>query len=495
MTQILAPLVKPLASAWARRRTRAMPPQDPTATLRFLLQKARHTRFGREFGFADVLASSNPLSAFRAALPIMDYDVWVTWLGDRGPLSEKGPQPLTDEAWPGTIDIFCLSSGTTSGRTKYIPYSTDMAAINRRAALDFFAFLVYERPEQAPLLSQTLYMSGSTNLARNANGALCGDMSALTKYLAPRFLDMLTQPPPAVASLEPWERRLEAMVELCLDDHPIGAVSGIPIWQLTMLERIIECSGKPISQAMPHLRYLIHGGMSISPYRERIQQLLGDQVQSIEVYAASEIGIGAYQIPGTAGMHFWQHYQVFYEFEDDRGRVFTAEELQPDTPYGLLVSSCSGLWRYRIGDRLTFASIDPLILAAVGRDKTTSAFDEKVTEQELEAAMIKMPHPFADFSLGPDIEKRRHVWFLIGDSFPGDDWVAQLDRNLREQNQDYDDYRGDGRIQPPAAVLVPKRGEFLNNLGRAEGGQRKFPRLLSPDEVKRLLDDSGQPAH
>lgn len=487
MTQLLAPLIKPLAGAWARRRIRRRPAGTPADTLRDLLTQAQSTRFGRQFGFADLLRAKDVTVAFQQRLPVQSYDEWVQWLGENSPLSSSGVVPLVDEAWPGRVDMFCLSSGTTSGRTKYVPYSNDMAAINRKAAIDFFAHLLADQPGQAPLLSQTLYMAGSTNLARDDKGVLTGDMSALTKYLAPRFLDRLTQPPPEVASLEPWERRLAALVDICCSGKPIGAISGIPIWQLTLLEAVTKRSGRPIAETMPHLRFLIHGGMSIAPYRDQIEALMGERVQTVEVYAASEIGIGAYQTPGEKGMRFQQHYGVFYEFEDEQGAIHTHAELKPDTPYRLVVSSCSGLWRYRIGDFLVFSSVHPLILDHVGRDKTTSAFDEKVTETELQRAMMTVSPAFADFSLGPDIHQRGHVWFLIGNAHPGEAWLKQLDAALRNENQDYDDYRGDGRINAPRAVMVPERATFLEAIGRAEGGQRKFPRLLSPQETTTLL--------
>lgn len=491
MTQLLAPLIKPLAGAWARRRVQRRPATTPHDTLRDLLTRARDTRFGKEYQFTDLLQQADLFTAFQQRLPVQDYETWVAWLGDDSPLAARGVVPLENQAWPGRVDMFCLSSGTTSGRTKYVPYSAEMASINRKAAIDFFAHLLAEEPGQAPLLSQTLYMAGSTNLARDEKGVLAGDMSALTKYLAPRLLDGLTQPPPEIASLEPWERRLEALVDICCSGKPIGTISGIPIWQLTLLEAVTKRSGRSIAETMPHLRFLIHGGMSIAPYRSKIETLAGPQVTPIEVYAASEIGIGAYQVPGEQGMRFQHHYGVFYEFEDDDGILHGCDDLEAKKPYRLVVSSCSGLWRYRIGDVLIFSSVKPLTLDRVGRDKTTSAFDEKVTEQELQQAMQAVDPSFADFSLGPDINQRRHVWFVMGEKKPEPAWLEKLDSALRGENQDYDDYRGDGRINPPQMVMVPQRGTFLEAIGRAEGGQRKFPRLLSPQEVQTLLDTFG----
>lgn len=335
----------------------------------------------------------------------------------------------------------------------------------------------------APLVSRTLYLSGSTNLSRSETGVICGDMSGLTKFLAPKILDRLVLPSRQVSSLEPWERRLKALLGVCRDNRDIGVISGIPIWQLTLLEALEAESGSKIPDLLPNLRFLVHGGMSIAPYREKLSHLVGEKVQFLEVYAASEAGISAFQLPGEKGMRFFQGYDVFYEFENDAGEILLSHQIEPGTSYRLIISNCSGLWRYRIGDCLVFSKTNPLTLSHVSRDKTTSAFDEKVTEREVEDAMLGGESPVADFSMGPDVDGRHHVWFLVGSGARTQAWLTDLDDRLRESNQDYDDYRGDGRIKHPIQVVVQDRAAFLKLLGREEGGQRKFPRLLSPEEV------------
>ena len=479
-------IVRSAARGLAKRRLRKLDKTGPLDILRQLLFDARHTRWGKAHGYEELAQATDCYERYRDRLPIIDYHDWVEWLGDKSPLNNEGPVPLIDEAWPGKIDTFCLSSGTTSGRSKYIPYSKEMATVNRVAALDFFAAMVAKEPTAAPPFTRSLYMSGSTDVTRNHHGSLCGDMSALTKYLAPKVLEMITLPPRSISSLEPWEKRLDALARLCIRTPRIGMISGIPIWQLSLLEAVVEQGGKPLPQILPHLRYIVHGGMSIAPYRQRLKEIAGDAVHFLETYAASETGITAWQFPGEDGMRLWQQYRVFYEFEDDNGQVLLAPELQPGVAYNLIVSSCAGLWRYRIGDKVVFKSIKPLILDYVTRDKTTSAFDEKITEKEIERAISAATPSFADYAMGPDVSNRRHMWFVIGDAFPDQSWMDGVDDFLRANNMDYDDYRGDGRIHGPVCVNEPDRSRFLKQLGKVEGGQRKFPRLLSPDEVAKL---------
>ena len=487
----LASIISGLGSFWAKRRIRKQKGREPLVTLKTLLGKASQTQYGRQYGFEAICRSADPYTAFCRRVPVIDYEDWVAWLGDKSPLQE--PVPLNNMAWPGTINVFCLSSGTTSGRTKFLPYSNEMAAVNRSAALDFFAHALAAQPAMTPPLAKPLYMTGSTQLSRNDSGVLCGDMSALTKYLAPKVLESISLPKRSVSDMEPWSARLKALIHAVLDQPRIGSISGVPIWQLSFLEALQEKAQKPLHEVLPQLRFLIHGGMSIQPYRQRLAQLLGTKVEFLEVYAASELGIAAFGVPGEQGMRFVDHYDVFYEFEDPDGIITTREGLRAGVPYAVICSSCAGLWRYRIGDKLVFRQTEPLILDYVTRDKTTSTFDEKVTERELERAMASVSPSFADFSLGPEIETRRHVWFVITKEKLEPAWLKSLDDSLRANNQDYDDYRGDGRIKEPKAIAVPDRGDFLRFLGRDEGGQRKFPRLLSPEETIGLVKQFGNP--
>ncbi len=480
MAQSNGRIIDKLIKKWAQFRCRRPQTESANSTLVKLLKAAKATRFGREFGFDQIIASENIYQSFCERLPVIDYAGWVAWLADLNPHLEEGPRKLIHQSWPGVIDTFCLSSGTSSGRTKYVPYSKEMIRINQKAAVDLIARLVLAG---YPLLSKSLYMSGCTNLERNRHGVLAGDMSAITKFLAPAIAKRFTLPPQNIAAIDDWSERLNALVELCKGPQSIHLLSGIPVWQLTLLEQLNAEDPAYLDQ----FRFLIHGGMSITPYRQRIESLLPDDAQLIEVYAASEIGIAAFQVPGEQGMRFFNQYQVFYEFEDENGQILPIQSIQADIAYNLIISSCAGLWRYRIGDQLVFKTTDPLVLDRVQRDKTMSTFDEKVTEFECQTVMQQMSPSMADYSVGPDIENRRHVWFLLTDELLSEEWIQKLDHYLRLQNQDYDDYRTDGRINHPTFKCVNNRKNYLETIGRAEGGQRKFPRLLSSDEVSKLL--------
>src|SRR5262245_15708129 len=95
-----------------------------SATLMRLVHTAKDTRFGRDHGF-DTIRS---VADYQDRVPIREYEAfWDDYW--------KGAYPkLGGVTWPGFIPYYALSSGTTTGTTKYIPVSREMVRSNNRAA-------------------------------------------------------------------------------------------------------------------------------------------------------------------------------------------------------------------------------------------------------------------------------------------------------------------------------------------------------------------------
>ena len=105
----------PLLRLWARRRLRRLLAMDPAAVqqaeLLKLVRTAAQTRFGREHGFGSI----RTVADFQAAVPVRDYDAFRDdiWGG-------AFPQ-IADVGWPGPVNWFALTSGTTRGRHEIYP--------------------------------------------------------------------------------------------------------------------------------------------------------------------------------------------------------------------------------------------------------------------------------------------------------------------------------------------------------------------------------------
>jgi hypothetical protein len=255
--------------AYARRRVAALARADPVAvqrrTLLGLLGTARSTRFGRDHGFARIRSVAD----FQAAVPLRTYDdLWGAYLRDRYPVFE-------DLAWPGRIPYLSLTSGTTTGATKYIPVSRAMLASNTKAARTMVAFQMAAHPASRLFRGRMFFLGGSTDLKCPAPGVAQGDLSGITAATLGPLLRPYAFPPLELALDPDWDRKLDVLSRRALHE-PITLVSGVSSCLLTLFQRLLELTGESsVAAVWPTLEVVVHGGVKFDPYREPFRALLG----------------------------------------------------------------------------------------------------------------------------------------------------------------------------------------------------------------------------
>ena len=89
--------------------------------------------------------------------------------------------------------------------------------------------------------------------------------------------------------------------------------------------------------------------------------------------------------------------------------------------YVLIISTCSGLWSYNIGDTVMFVNLNPYKIIITGRIKHyISAFGEHVISKEVETALdmclMKFGGEVFSFTVCPNINPENglphHDWFI-----------------------------------------------------------------------------------
>ena len=79
-------------------------------------------------------------------------------------------------------------------------------------------------------------------------------------------------------------------------------------------EKLIDKTGKSVSELFPNFNFFIYGGVNFEPYKNKFENLIGKKIDYIELYPASE-GFIAYQDSQTAkGMLLQLDSGIFYEF-------------------------------------------------------------------------------------------------------------------------------------------------------------------------------------
>jgi hypothetical protein len=502
------PLVRRLADTvmgrFARRRVarlnRLPVERVQRQTLLRLVRHAHRTRFGHDHGFDRIRSVAD----FQRQVPLRDYEAfWSDYW--------RRPFPfLKGATWPDVIPYLALSSGTTSGATKYIPLSRQMLASNQKAALTTLALFLDAHPGTPLFTGRLFFLGGSTDLQNFAAGSgqphgervLAGDLTAVTSVEASPILRPYSFPPVELALMKDWEQKMRILAERGAA-LPITMLSGVPSWLLLLFDRLRQVTGKRrIIDIWPMLRLVIHGGTSFEPYRQLFREQVGSpDVHFVEVYPASE-GFIATEDPSAGLLRLVHDHDLFFEFVpvaelDSAGPTrHTAAEVEPGVNYAVVLTTCAGLWSYIIGDTVIFERRDPPLLRFSGRTKYfLSAFGEHLIAEEVERAVAEAARAagsaVVDFHVGPVFPaeaarpgRHRYLVEFAGAAPDLAPFAATLDAALCRANEDYQAHRqGDLTMLAPEVRAVRKGGfaDWMRARGKL-GGQNKVPRM----------DNSGQ---
>ena len=221
----------------------------------------------------------------------------------------------------------------------------------------------------------------------------------------------------------------------------------------------------------------------------------------LDCYNASEGFFAVQDDPAIHEMLLLLDYGIFFEFlpMEHYGEEFppthTIGEVEPGRNYAVVISTNAGLWRYLIGDTVTFTNTHPHRIRITGRTKHfINAFGEELMVDNAERAIAEASAVTGaqvdNYTAAPiyfeGTSKGGHEW-LIEFLQPPDDldlFVTTVDTTLRKLNTDYDAKRqGDLALARPIFHVMAS-GTFHNWMKKRGklGGQHKVPRLANHRE-------------
>ena len=165
-------------------------------TLKKLLYRAQSTEYGKKYQFEDVLISGDLKKSYAQKVPIVDYsDMHPYWIR-----AYKGEENIT---WPGKVDHFALSSGTSEGASKYIPVTNvQLKSVLRGSRRQMLHIVNSDIPKDF-LTKDYLMVGGSTQLQFDGT-TYSGDLSGITTQNVPQWFDKYSQPSPEIRALTNW---------------------------------------------------------------------------------------------------------------------------------------------------------------------------------------------------------------------------------------------------------------------------------------------------
>lgn len=466
--------------------------QNPIKTQEKIFQEligvGKNTSFGKDHDFNSIQNYED----FKKNVPVRDYEELKNYI-------ERVVKGEENVLWKGKPLYLAKTSGTTSG-SKYIPISKESMPNHIHAARNALLSYIHQTKNSDFVSGKMIFLQGSPEL-ETKNGIQQGRLSGIVAHYVPNYLQKNRMPTWETNCIEDWEMKVDKIVEETLPEN-MTLISGIPPWLVMYFEKLIQKSGKKsIKEIFPNLQLMVTGGVNYNPYREKVKELMGEDLSVVQTYPASE-GFIAYQNDiNDEGLLLLLNHGIFYEFiptdeffSENPTRI-SLKDVELDKDYVLILNTNAGLWGYNIGDTVRFVNLNPYKILVSGRIKHfTSAFGEHVIAHEVEEAMnrtiAKFPAQVSEFTVAPQVNPTEglphHEWFVEFASEPQnlDEFSTELDLNLRKLNTYYDDLISGNILKPLLISKIQKNGfnEYMKSQGKL-GGQNKVPRLSNDRKI------------
>jgi hypothetical protein len=99
-----------------------------------------------------------------------------------------------------------------------------------------------------------IFLQGSPVL-KEKKGIKIGRLSGIVAHYVPQYLLKNRLPSWETNCIEDWDTKVNAIVEETLNED-MSVISGIPSWVQMYFEKLIERTGKTISENFPNFSYL-----------------------------------------------------------------------------------------------------------------------------------------------------------------------------------------------------------------------------------------------
>mgnify|MGYP002620407609 FL=1 len=486
------PIVNSVASWFLKKRFHQIelflkyPNEVQLELLHNLIKTAKNTEIGKKHDFESI----TNYQTFAERVPITTYEEMESDI-------ERARQGESNIFWPNPIKWFAKSSGTTSAKSKFIPVSEQaLEDCHYAASKDLLCMYLNNNPDSQLFVGKGLRLGGSKELYKD-NGTVYGDLSAILIANMPFWAEYSSTPSNEISLMADWETKMQAIVNATIQED-VTSLAGVPSWMLVLLNQVLETTGEDnLFNIWPNLEVYFHGGVSFNPYIEQYNKILPkESFRYYEIYNASEGFFAIQDRNSIKELLLMLDYGIFYEFipMDVYGtqseKIIPLSEVEIGKNYAIVITTNSGLWRYKIGDTVKFTSISPYRIKITGRTKHyINVFGEELIIENAEEALRKVTtatqSEIVDYTVAPIFmegkEKGAHEWMIEFKTPPKDiiEFTRLLDQALQDVNSDYEAKRFNNTTLNLLKLNVARKNLFYDWLKKEGklGGQHKVPRL------------------
>ena len=490
-----------------------------------MIRANKDTEFGKAHHFEDI----KTIEDYRNSVPLSDWD-------DYAPYAERLGKGEENILFPGKPTFFYRTSGTTASY-KYIPESQREVkarqAISRARNTEIF--LMCSKAVTNKIFAFFNKSSFDTSEGGIQRGTASGRTSELT---SPELVSHMTYPPQVVNEFE-GEELMYMMLRTSIKCGDVSALLGN---NALMMRNLVEYGQAHAEELIADIRdggckYEMSDGLkellkdtlaadparadeldalykeghftpryywpklmaagfwlggSVGVYVDTVRPLLPETTKYIDVgYGASETKINIPTKPETPAGALAVFCSFFEFIPEGGGEPLLAHELEDGKNYEIILTTNSGLYRYRLKDLVHvegFTGNTPNIYFLTKLTDVANIAQEKIPGSMLLDAIRNVAKEDGNIcqmaQVYPDAESASYVICIETENEPEDiaAFEKTMDEGLRRQLTQYDIYRG--KLLNPCRVILMKKGwsDYLLKKyakGNATVAQVKVPVVIS----------------
>jgi len=527
-----------------------------SSTLRDILHSSKDTVYGKEHHFEEIIKAKTPeelFALYQKHVKINDYE-------DFRPYVERHKNGEADILFPGKPKLYATTSGTTK-EPKWVPITERYYQNVYRKSSQFW-YYCFMKNKPRVYYGKSLSIVGKAVEGAAPDGTLCGSLTGIIQRDVPGFMKKTYSAPIDVFKITDYKARYYALARMALarditiivtanpstlielqlnlneffDDYCDDIEHGTLSAKFDVSDAIrasLQKNLKPNPQRAAELRALKKQHGTVLPkhywpnlqvvacwfsgntriYYERVRDSFpADCVFHDFGFTSTECNLGAVLESNTNKAICFGH-KNYFEFihesdlENPNPRIYQAYEVEKGQRYCMLVTTCTGLYRYNMHDLMMingFYNEFPTMEFVQKVNGTVSLTGEKLHERQFIEAVHeteKKTGKIAPFFIGfANTQKSNYKFYYEFEDqdisvTEAEQFTAYLDKCLQDYNQEYRDKRASNRLKAPeTALLGPesferfkrtcidrgyKDGQFkLNLLLQDEGRHAMFKELV-----------------
>nr|BFD59612.1 GH3 auxin-responsive promoter family protein [Bdellovibrio sp. CKG001] len=425
-------------------------------------------------------------------VPVYNYDEYA-------PYVDMIAAGHNDILFKDKVEYFGLSSGTSGKDSKRVPYNERMIRMFVKSQKRVASKLSTLEPE-INFLKVGRLTFGSDPYLYSQNGFKFGYISGILSTRVPKALAKNTFPCREVLAISNWDKKIEMLVSESIQQD-IQVVSGIPTYIISIFEAVLQKTGKKtIREIWPNLKVFVYAATPIKQYKERIDRLVGHELNYYGLYAATEAAIGLpYEKYQNGRQRYFLNPDLLYSFTPVEGakKNLGLHEIEMGVPYYINIGTPNGMIHYSMKDVISFERHnDDLVFEFVGRKSTgMNLAAEKVSDDEIldcylntkNATNVDLRH----FFLSPQMKdgKASYLWtlFVPAKTDVNPEVLAQaLDEEMKKQNGDYHDCREVGVLGPAQVHMMS--ADYLQKYFEKNRGRGQFKMKTTFETAEEYLN-------